>query len=147
MVDSASNNIHRIVHLQYESNPLIFPDYAALGNNDKWISIQNYQDENWDNLIQLWKYSNLHIIHVINHIDTDKLENIWISALNEEISLKKMTEGYLPHLKLHIGEIEELLNEYIVCKLFYNFQMRHIHLIIYTIISILAFTGRGLCSK
>ena len=41
MVDSASNNTHRIIHLQYNSSPLIYPDYANLGNNDRWIAIQN----------------------------------------------------------------------------------------------------------
>ena len=53
MVDSASNNTHRVIHLQYQESPLIFPDYANLGNNDRWIAIQNYQDENWDNFPQL----------------------------------------------------------------------------------------------
>jgi hypothetical protein len=46
MIDSASNNTHRIVHMQYQSSPLIYPDYANLGNNDRWIAIQNYQTEN-----------------------------------------------------------------------------------------------------
>ena len=51
MVDSAStNNTHRIVHLQYQESPLIFPDYANLGNNDRWIAIQNYQEEEWNDL-------------------------------------------------------------------------------------------------
>ena len=72
LIDSASNNTHRIIHLQYQPSPLIFPDYANLGNNDRWIAIQNYQTENWNNLIQLWKYSNLHVIHVINHVDQSK---------------------------------------------------------------------------
>jgi len=111
MVDSASNNTHRMIHLQYGVNPLVFPDYAALGNNDRWIVIQNYQNENWHDLVQLWKYSNLHIIHVINQINDDKLENTWISALNEKIPLKKMIEDYLPHFKLHIREIEELATD------------------------------------
>jgi len=45
MVDSASNNTHRIVHLQYQESPLRFPNYATHGNNDRWIAIQNYQHE------------------------------------------------------------------------------------------------------
>ena len=57
LVDSASNNTHRTVHLQYRKSPLDFPNYATFGNNDKWISIQNYQDENWEKLVRLWKYS------------------------------------------------------------------------------------------
>jgi hypothetical protein len=34
LVDSASNNNHRIVHLQYNEDPLIFPNYATNGNNE-----------------------------------------------------------------------------------------------------------------
>jgi hypothetical protein len=36
MVDSASNNTHRIVHLQYRESPLRFPNYATNGNNNKY---------------------------------------------------------------------------------------------------------------
>jgi hypothetical protein len=110
MVDSASNNTHRIIHLQYQTSPLIFPDYANLGTNDKWIAIQNYENEDWESLVQVWKYTNLHICHVIENVNETKLENKWISATKEEISLKEMILGYLPHFKLHISEIEELIN-------------------------------------
>lgn len=111
MVDSASNNTHRIIHLQNQASPLIFPDYANLGNNDRWIAIQNYQNENWEDLVQLWKYSNLHIIHVINNVAMDKLDNVWTSALNENISLKTMIIDYLRHIKLHLNEIDDLIQE------------------------------------
>jgi hypothetical protein len=111
MVDSASNNTHRIVHLQYQQSPLVFPDYANLGNNDRWIAIQNYQDEEWKNLVQLWKYTNIHIVHVIQNINTEKLDNVWISALNEKISLKAMVVDFPRHFKLHCDEINELINK------------------------------------
>ena len=110
MVDSASNNTHRIIHLQYNSSPLIYPDYANLGNNDRWIAIQNYQNENWENLVQLWKYSNLHIAHVIDNVNPEKLNNEWISALQQRLSLKAMILDYLSHFKLHLNEIEDLIN-------------------------------------
>ena len=110
MIDSSSNNTHRIVHLQYRENPLEFPDYANFGNNDRWISIQNYQDENWFNLIQLWKYNHLHIAHVIKHVKTGKLENIWISGKGENITLREMILDFPRHLKLHLQEIDALIN-------------------------------------
>ncbi|HEX2395594.1 MAG TPA: DinB family protein [Bacteroidales bacterium] len=110
LVDSASNNLHRIVHLQYQPSPLIFPDYANLGNNDRWIGIQDYQHENWNNIVMLWKYINLHLIHVINNVNQDKLENIWITALKKEVSLKNMITDYLRHFRLHLDEIEQLIN-------------------------------------
>ena len=110
MVDSASNNTHRIIHLQYQASPLIFPDYANLGNNDRWIAIQNFQAEKWQDLVQLWKYTNLHIVHVINNVSIDRLDSEWISALNETISLKEMAIDYLGHFRLHLSEIDELIN-------------------------------------
>lgn len=109
MVDSASNNTHRIIHLQYQPSPLIFLDYANLGNNDRWVAIQNYQTENWYDLVQVWKYSNLHLVHVINHVNMDKLDNEWITALNQRVSLKAMIIDYLRHFKLHLCEIDELI--------------------------------------
>ena len=111
MIDSASNNTHRIVHLQYQPSPLIYPDYANCGNNDRWITIQNYQTENWVDLVQLWKYSNLHIIHVMKYVNQDKLINEWITALNQKVSLESMMLDYPRHIKLHLKEIEELINE------------------------------------
>lgn len=108
MVDSASNNTHRVVHLQYRELPLRFPNYATYGNNDRWIAIQNYQDENRENLVQLWKYSNLHFAYIIKNINPEMLQNVWLSDVGEKITMKKMVEDFLPHFKLHLGEIEEL---------------------------------------
>lgn len=111
MVDSASNNTHRIVHLQYRESPMIYPNYATNGNNDRWIAIQDYQNEDWHNLVQLWKFSNLHIVHVIRNVNPEKLESQWISGENELVSLQQNIEGYLPHFKLHLAEIEALISE------------------------------------
>ena len=110
MVDSASNNTHRVVHLQYQESPLIFPDYANHGNNDRWIAIQNYQEEDWNDLVSLWKYSNRHFIHVIRNINVGKLDNFWISGLNEDISLEAMVVDFPRHFKLHLDEIDQLID-------------------------------------
>ena len=110
MVDSATNNTHRVVQLQYRELPLRFHNYATFGNNDKWIAIQNYQAENWENLVQLWKYTHLHFIHVIQNVNPDAYKNDWISNFNEKITLEQMVEDFPRHFKLHIGEIEQLLN-------------------------------------
>lgn len=111
LIDSASNNTHRIVHLQYQPSPLVFPNYATNGNNDRWIAIQNYQNEDWNIMIQLWKYSLMHISHVIKNIKTDKLSNEWISGPGEKVTLKSMIIDFPGHLKLHLSEINELINK------------------------------------
>jgi hypothetical protein len=109
LVDSVSNNTHRIIHLQYREDPMEFPNYASNGNNDRWIAIQNFQDEDWYDLIRLWKFYNLHFVHVISHIDPAKLENRWIASPAKMITLKEMVNSYLDHLELHLSEIEELI--------------------------------------
>ena len=109
IIDSTSNNTHRIVHLQYQQSPLIFPNYATFGNNDRWIAIQNYQNENWNTLVQLMKYSLLHICHVIKNAEADKLNNEWISGPGEKVTLKSMIIDFPRHLKLHLSEIDELI--------------------------------------
>lgn len=110
MVDSASNNTHRIVHLQYRESPLRFPNYATQGNNDRWISIQDYASADWHNLVNLWKYTNLHIAHVMRHVDLSKLENQWYFNESTLISLREGIVDYLRHFKLHLDEITELEN-------------------------------------
>lgn len=110
LIDSATNNTHRIIHLQNLPSPLTFPNYASSGNNDKWIAIQDFQNEDWHTLIQLWKYSNLHLVHVIGNVDSSKLNNEWIAAPDKRISLKQMILDYQPHLKLHLSEIRELMS-------------------------------------
>lgn len=111
MVDSASNNTHRIIHLQYQESPVQFPNYASNGNNDRWIAIQDYQNENWHNLVQLWKYSHLHLVHVIGCVNPGKLENQWYSGPEHgNITLRDMITDFLRHFNLHLSEIQELID-------------------------------------
>lgn len=109
LIDSASNNTHRVVHLQYQESPFEFPNYATFGNNDRWIAIQNYQDEDWQSLILLWKYSCLHFCHVIKNVNESRFDHEWISGPGQKITLKNMIIDFPRHLKLHLSEINELI--------------------------------------
>ena len=111
VIDSTTNNIHRVIHLQYQISPFSFPNYATFGNNDRWIAIQDYQNEDWMNMIQLWKFSLLHFCHVIKNVKGDKLEQLWISGPDKTISLREMIVDFPRHLNLHLSEINELINE------------------------------------
>ena len=108
LVDSAVNNHHRIVRLQYTVN-LEFPDYRQ--DNDLWIKIQNYQQENWDQLISFWRSYNFHLIHVIKHVNRDCLTHTWHDFEGTKETLQTLIEGYLWHLNLHLKEIEVLMNK------------------------------------
>jgi hypothetical protein len=107
LIDSASNNHQRMVRLQYTSN-LVFPDYTK--ENDMWICIQQHQVENWHEMLQLWKYYNLHIAHCISYTDRSWLNNEWSDGKRDPLSLKDIIYDYLAHLTLHIGEINALIS-------------------------------------
>jgi len=108
LIDSASNNHQRIIRLQYNKE-LMFPDYRQ--DNDLWIELQNYQDEAWNDLIQLWKYYNKHMIHIINSVRVEMLNSTWHDFEGTKVSLDQMINGYLWHLELHLSEINELISE------------------------------------
>lgn len=107
LTDSAVNNHHRIVRLQY-AKTLVFPDYRL--ENDRWIAIQNFEDENFENLVSFWKLYNLHMSHIIKNVDPNCLENTWHDVDGAEETLKTVIEGYLWHLNLHLKEIETLID-------------------------------------
>ena len=109
LIDSASNNHQRMIRLQYCQHLLYFPDYRQ--DNDLWIALQEYQHADWNNLIGLWKFFNLHIIQVIKSVDQTTLESYWCDFEGTKVTLKEMIEGYLDHLYLHINEIHELINQ------------------------------------
>jgi hypothetical protein len=99
------------VHLQYQPSPFNFPNYATFGNNDRWIAIQDYQNEDWETMIHLWKYSLLHIIHVMKNVNSDKMNYEWISGPGKKVTLETMIIDFPRHLKLHLSEINELIKK------------------------------------
>lgn len=107
LVDSASNNHQRMVRLQYNTE-LTFPDYRQ--DNDRWIQLQQYRNEDWHNLVQLWKYYNLHMIQVILSVDSEALTNHWYDFEGNKVTLQQMIDGYLEHLHLHLDEIQQLMD-------------------------------------
>ena len=119
LIDSASNNHQRMVRLQYaprcghsmpntEMGMLVFPDYTQ--DNDLWIQLQDYQHEDWQQLVTLLNLYNRHICHVIRSVDETKLNNFWIDYEGCRVTLDAMIRGYGKHLNLHFGQIHELLN-------------------------------------
>jgi hypothetical protein len=107
LIDSAANNHQRMIRLQYNEK-LDFPDYQH--DNDLWISLQDYQNADWNTTIKMWKYYNLHMIQVIKSVDQTKLDNSWQNFEDNTVTLRQMIEGYLGHIELHLNEIQELID-------------------------------------
>lgn len=105
LIDSASNNHQRMVRLQYVER-LDFPDYTE--NNEQWVTIQAYQRENWQNLIALWQYVNLHIAHLIKNADRKTLAHVWRDGNGAHVTLQSIMEGYIGHARMHMADIHAL---------------------------------------
>jgi hypothetical protein len=104
LIDSASNNHQRFVRLQI-AEELSFPDYQS--DNDKWVASQRYQEEDWNELIRLWKYCNLHLAHVIENVRSDALDHSWKGGSASPIRLGDLILDYPAHLKMHLDQIDE----------------------------------------
>ena len=73
-------------------------------DNNLWIAVQNYQNADWQTIIQLWKQYNLYIIQVIKSIDRSKPDHYWQNFEGTLVTLQQMIEGYPVHLELHLNE-------------------------------------------
>ncbi len=105
LIDSASNNHQRFVRLQV-ADGLVLPDYSQ--DNDAWVSIQSYQDAPRDELIDLWRYFNLHIAHVIRTVNEECIGHIWVVDEDTSITLGELMIDYLRHLNDHLHQIMKM---------------------------------------
>ncbi len=111
LIDSAANNHQRFVRAQFTDN-LVFPGYEQ----ENWVKAQKYNEESWEDMLQLWHSYNLHLAHVIAAIPEEKLMQARIHHNLDEIALhpvdKKDTttldyfvRDYLVHMKHHLDQI------------------------------------------
>jgi len=107
LVDSASNNHQRFVRLQI-ADRLVFPDYSQ--DNDAWVSIQSYQEAPWDELLALWRYFNLHLARVIRTVNEACIDHRWVVDESTSITLGELMIDYLRHLKDHLQQINEQID-------------------------------------
>lgn len=111
LIDSASNNHQRFVRAQLTTG-LFFPGYEQV----EWVIVQNYENENWLTMVDLWKNFNLHLIHVVKEIPDEilkrerkvhNLDQIAFKSVpsSEAVTLDYFVNDYFDHLKHHIKQI------------------------------------------
>ena len=107
LVDSASNNHQRFVRLQV-ADGLVLPDYSQ--DNDAWVSIQSYQKTPWGDLLDLWRFFNLHLSHVIQTVDEECIDHIWVVDEYTYVTLGELMIDYLRHLNDHLQQINKCID-------------------------------------
>ena len=101
LIDSASNNIRRLIVGQYEQGVKI------IYHQDEWVAYQNYQAVDLAEVKVLWKLLNDQISRVIESIPEEKLQNTCDTGKGktELHTLSYFIEDYLVHLKYHLNQI------------------------------------------
>jgi len=116
LIDSAANNHQRFVRSQF-TDDLVFQGYEQ----EKWVDAQKYNDESWPDMVQLWHFYNLHLLHVISAIPQATLTCARIRHNLDEIALHPVDKNdtstldyfvrdYLIHMKHHLDQINRLQN-------------------------------------
>ncbi len=100
LIDSAANNHQRFVRAQFGITDLQPYRYAQ----DQWVGVQHYQSADWPALLSLWHYYNVHLAHVIAHLQPEYLD-IQLDVWDEPATLRYVAEDYVRHLKHHLNQI------------------------------------------
>ena len=70
LIDSAANNHHRFIKIQFLPQPFFVEGYAQ---ND-WVRIQEYNEKDTEQLVNLWKVYNEHILFIIQNTPDKNLK-------------------------------------------------------------------------
>ncbi|TGE33412.1 DinB family protein [Desulfosporosinus sp. Sb-LF] len=101
LCDSATNNHHRFIKIQFERQPLVLVPY----NQNYWVSIQDYQSIPTDEIVGFWTTLNRHIARVISKTPKEKLLYVCDIGDNKYITLSELIQDYLKHMDHHLIQI------------------------------------------
>jgi hypothetical protein len=96
LIDSAVNNLGRIVRLQIETGQSL-PGYEQMA----WVRLQHYAEREWAQVLALWFALNEHVAWTIGHVEKARLANRGVVA-GEPLTLGFLIEDYVAHMEHHL---------------------------------------------
>ncbi len=99
IIDSATNNHHRLIRAQYEYAPYIGYD------QDEWVTQNHWQEYTTTDLIDLWTLYNKHLVHVMKRIPQQNMQNVFRTADNRTETIAWLIQDYVAHLEHHLAQI------------------------------------------
>jgi DinB superfamily len=102
LVDSAQTNIRRFVVAQYEDTPTIAYD------QDKWVSIANYQQYPTKDLVTLWALLNRHICRILAGASPEVAGRKCGTSRQVPHTIEWLAADYCNHLLHHLHQILDL---------------------------------------
>ena len=96
LVDSAVNNIGRVVRLQIE------PGQSESGYEQvEWVDLQHYAEREWAQVLALWFALNEHMAWTVRHIEKSRLTSVALIE-GESMTLGFLIEDYVAHMRHHL---------------------------------------------
>jgi hypothetical protein len=102
LVDSATNNLHRIVRAQIQGE-LSFPGYEQ----EQWVLAEGWDERPWAEIVELWAGLNRHLAHVLSRVAPERRAARCRIGDGEPVSLEFVAEDYVRHLRHHLAQILE----------------------------------------
>ncbi len=97
LIDSAQNNIRRFIVAQYDNNPFI------VYRQDDWVSINNYQSYQLEDLVQLWFLLNKQICSILSNMSQEIFQRTCqTEALH---TIEWLAKDYIKHMKHHLHQV------------------------------------------
>ena len=96
LIDSAVNNLGRIIRLQIEAGQSL-PGYEQMA----WVSLQHYAEREWAQVLALWFALNEHVAWTVAHVERARLANRGVVA-GEPLTLGFLIEDYVAHMEHHL---------------------------------------------
>ena len=96
LIDSAVNNLGRIVRMQIE------PDVSLFGYDQRgWVSSQHYAEREWVQVLALWFALNEQVAWTIGHVELARLANEG-EVEGDRVTLGFLIEDYIAHMEHHL---------------------------------------------
>ena len=99
LIDSATNNHHRFVQIQFESQLLTPYD------QNKWNKSNFYQQIEGNQIIDFWTIYNKHLIEIIKNITPENLLKEFRCIDNKRCTLSFLITDYVEHLEHHLRQV------------------------------------------
>src|ERR1700733_1797171 len=96
LIDSAINNLGRIMRMQIEAGPSL-----AGYEQRSWVSLQHYAEREWAQVLALWFALNEHVEWTIEHIERARLGNRGVVE-GEPLTLGFLIADYIAHMEHHL---------------------------------------------
>jgi hypothetical protein len=100
LIVSACNNQQKFVRTMAERRI----DFVGYQQNF-WVDAQNYNAVNWIDLINFWRFFNLHLAHIIENTKPQFLANEITIENAGTFTLEFIMNDYVGHQKHHLNQI------------------------------------------